>query len=60
MLTVPGKHNNWSMCTNDGENLISPGKNPINNTQFLFILAAIMKGVDEYADLLRISVASAR
>ena len=54
-----GKHNNWSMCTNDGENLISPGKNPINNTQFLFILAAIMKGVDEYADLLRISVASA-
>lgn len=44
---------------NDGENLISPGKNPINNTQFLFILAAIMKGVDEYADLLRISVASA-
>ena len=47
------------MCTNDGENLISPGKNPINNTQFLFILAAIMKGVDEYADLLRISVASA-
>ena len=54
-----GKHNNWSMCTNDGENLISPGKNPINNTQFLFILAAIMKGVDEYAHLLRISVASA-
>ena len=54
-----GKHNNWSMCTNDGENLISPGKTPINNTQFLFILAAIMKGVDEYADLLRISVASA-
>ena len=54
-----GKHNKWSMCTNEGENLISPGKNPINNTQFLFILAAIMKGVDEYADLLRISVASA-
>ena len=54
-----GKHNNWSMSTNEGENLISPGKNPINNTQFLFILAAIMKGVDEYADLLRISVASA-
>lgn len=54
-----GKHNNWSMSTNEGENLISPGKNPINNTQFLFILAAIMKGVDEFADLLRISVASA-
>jgi glutamine synthetase len=54
-----GKHNNWSMSTNEGENLISPGKNPINNTQFLFFLAAIMKGVDEYADLLRISVASA-
>jgi glutamine synthetase len=54
-----GKHNNWSMCTNEGENLISPGKDPINNTQFLFFLAAIIKGVDEYADLLRISVASA-
>lgn len=54
-----GKHNNWSMGTNTGENLINPGKDPINNTQFLFFLAAIMKGVDEYADLLRISVASA-
>ena len=54
-----GKHNNWSMSTNAGENLINPGKDPINNTQFLFFLAAIMKGVDEYADLLRISVASA-
>ena len=54
-----GKHNNWSMSTNTGENLINPGKDPINNTQFLFFLAAIMKGVDEYADLLRISVASA-
>ncbi len=54
-----GKHNNWSLSTSDGENLISPGKDPANNTQFLFILAAIMKGVDEFADLLRISVASA-
>ena len=54
-----GKHNNWSMGTSDGENLISPGKDPANNTQFLFFLAAIMKGVDEYSDLLRISVASA-
>ena len=54
-----GNHNNWSMSTNTGENLINPGKDPINNTQFLFFLAAIMKGVDEYADLLRISVASA-
>ncbi len=54
-----GKHNNWSLGTNTGENLIKPGKDPINNTQFLFFLAAIMKGVDEYADLLRISVASA-
>ncbi|MBQ9673628.1 MAG: glutamine synthetase III [Ruminococcus sp.] len=54
-----GKHNNWSMGTNTGENLINPGKDPINNTQFQFFLAAIMKGVDEYADLLRISVASA-
>ena len=54
-----GKHNNWSISTNTGENLLKPGKNPAENTQFLLFLAAIVKAVDEYQDLLRISVASA-
>ena len=54
-----GKHNNWSISTNTGENLLSPGKNPERNTQFLLFLAAIVKAVDEYQDLLRITVASA-
>jgi glutamine synthetase len=54
-----GKHNNWSISTNTGENLLSPGKNPSENPQFLLFLAAIVKAVDEYQDLLRISVASA-
>ncbi len=54
-----GKHNNWSISTNTGKNLLSPGKNPRENTQFLLFLAAVIKGVDEYQDLLRISVASA-
>ena len=54
-----GKHNNWSLITNTGENLLNPGKHPSENTQFLLILAAIIKAVDEYQDLLRISVASA-
>ena len=54
-----GKHNNWSISTNTGENLLSPGKNPESNTQFLLFLAAIVKAVDEYQDLLRITVASA-
>ena len=54
-----GKHNNWSISTDTGENLLSPGKEPAKNTQFLLFLAAIIKGVDEYQDLLRISVASA-
>ncbi len=54
-----GKHNNWSLSTNTGENLLKPGKKPAENTQFLLFLAAIVKGVDEYQDLLRISVASA-
>lgn len=54
-----GKHNNWSMSTNTGRNLLSPGKNPAQNTEFLLFLAAIIKGVYEYQDLLRISVASA-
>ncbi len=54
-----GKHNNWSISTNTGENLLDPGKEPAKNTQFLLFLAAIIKGVDEYQDLLRVSVASA-
>ena len=54
-----GKHNNWSLLTNTGENLLKPGKKPEDNLQFLLFLAAIVKGVDEYQDLLRISVASA-
>ncbi len=54
-----GKHNNWSISTNTGENLLKPGKNPAENLQFLIFLAAIVKAVDEYQDLLRISVASA-
>lgn len=54
-----GKHNNWSMITDDGVNLLDPGKTPAENTQFLVFLTAVIKAVDEYADLLRISVASA-
>ena len=54
-----GKHNNWSISTNTGENLLNPGKNPETNYQFLLFLAAIVKAVDEYQDLLRITVASA-
>ncbi len=54
-----GKHNNWSLSTNTGKNLLSPGKDPANNTTFLIFLAAIIKGVYEYQDLLRVSVASA-
>jgi len=54
-----GKHINWSIATDDGENLLDPGPNPFANTQFLIILAAVIKAVDEYATLLRLSVASA-
>ena len=54
-----GKHNNWSISTNTGENLLSPGKNPETNYQFQLFLAAVVKAVDEYQDLLRITVASA-
>ncbi|MCR4651446.1 MAG: glutamine synthetase III [Lachnospiraceae bacterium] len=54
-----GKHNNWSVSTNTGVNLLEPGTTPLENTQFLVFLAAIIKAVDEYADLLRLSVASA-
>lgn len=54
-----GKHNNWSISTNTGENLLDPGKTPETNIQFQLFLAAIVKAVHEYQDLLRISVASA-
>ena len=54
-----GKHNNWSMSTNFGENLLEPGKTPESNAQFLLFLTAILKAVDENQDLLRMSVASA-
>ncbi len=54
-----GKHNNWSMSSNDGQNLLDPGDTPMENLQFLTILCALIKGVDEYADLMRISAASA-
>ncbi|MCI5831175.1 MAG: glutamine synthetase III [Spirochaetia bacterium] len=58
-LNGSGKHNNWSMSTNSGENLLEPGKTPESNAQFLLFLTAILKAVDENQDLLRISVASA-
>ena len=58
-LNGSGKHNNWSMSTNEGENLLEPGKTPESNAQFLLFLTAILKSVDENQDLLRISVASA-
>ena len=54
-----GKHNNWSMSTDTGVNLLDPGKTPAENTQFLVFLVAVIKAVDDYADLLRISDASA-
>ncbi len=54
-----GKHNNWSVSTDTGVNLLEPGKDPYENAQFLLFLSAVIKAVDEYQDLLRISVASA-
>ena len=54
-----GKHNNWSMSTDTGVNLLDPGKTPAENTQFLVFLVTVIKAVDDYADLLRVSVASA-
>lgn len=54
-----GKHNNWSMSTNDGQNLLEPGSTPHENVQFLVFLCAVIKAVDEYQDLMRLSVASA-
>jgi glutamine synthetase len=54
-----GKHNNWSLCTDGGKNLLDPGTTPIENAQFLVFLVAVIKAVDEYADLIRVSVAYA-
>ena len=54
-----GKHNNWSMATDTGKNLLSPGRTPHDNVQFLLFLTAVIKAVDDYQDLMRISVATA-
>ena len=54
-----GKHNNWSMITSEGENLLDPGKTPGKNVQFLLFLMGIVSAVDDYADLMRVSVATA-
>ena len=54
-----GKHNNWSLITNDGVNLLNPGNTPAQNIQFLVFLMAVIKGVDDYADLMRIAAAGA-
>lgn len=54
-----GKHNNWSISTDTGLNLLEPGDNPKDNAQFLLFLVAVIAAVDEYQDLLRVSVASA-
>ena len=54
-----GKHNNWALSTDKGVNLLEPGKSPYDNAQFLLFICAVIKAVDEYQDLLRISVASA-
>ena len=54
-----GKHNNWSIGTDTGKNLLSPGKNPASNTQYLLFLSAIIKAVDDYQDLIRVSAATA-
>ena len=58
-VNASGKHNNWSISTNTGKNLLDPGATPESNAQFLLFLSAVIKAVDEYQDLLRISVASA-
>ena len=54
-----GKHNNWSISTDTGINLLTPGETPYENAQFLLFLCAVIKAVDDYQDLLRISVATA-
>ena len=58
-ISGSGKHNNWSLSTDSGKNLFSPGKTPYQNARFLLFLAAFVKGVDEYQDLLRCTVAHA-
>jgi len=58
-LNGSGKHNNWSLMTDTGVNLLSPGKTPAQNTLFLLVLTAIIKAVDEHQDLVRLSIASA-
>ena len=58
-ITGSGKHNNWSMITSEGENLLDPGKTPGKNVQFLLFLMGIVSAVDDYADLMRVSVATA-
>ena len=58
-VTGSGKHNNWSISTSHGINLLEPGESPADNAQFLLFLTAVIAAVDEYADLLRISVANA-
>ena len=58
-ISGSGKHNNWSLATDGGKNLFSPGKTPYQNARFLLFLAAFVKGVDEYQDLLRCTVAYA-
>jgi glutamine synthetase len=54
-----GKHNNWSICTNTGKNLLDPGATPHENAQFLLFLCSVIKAVDDYQDMLRVSVTSA-
>jgi glutamine synthetase len=53
-----GKHNNWSMATDDGQNLLEPGKKPHENKQFLIFLSTVIKAIDDYSDLLRVSAAN--
>ena len=57
--TDRGKHNNWSISTDTGVNLLEPGDTPHENAQFLLFLVAVIKAVDDYQDLLRVSVATA-
>eukprot|EP00742_Colponemidia_sp_Colp-10_P002292 GILJ01002446.1.p1 GENE.GILJ01002446.1~~GILJ01002446.1.p1 ORF type:complete len:740 (+),score=123.38 GILJ01002446.1:119-2338(+) len=54
-----GKHNNWSLCTSEGDNLLDPGRNPHTNLRFMVFLSAIIKAVDDHADILRASIATA-
>ena len=58
-VNVSGKHDNWALSSSDGQNLLDPGSSPLENAQFLTFLAAVIKAVDEYAELLRLTVATA-